>query len=330
MESLSSNNQRRKVTGTLMAHLLTAARQLFPPIQLLRFSPSENIPLSIPASHRHHPRVVSLPQVTSSRCFTEYPSHRSSNVPTALESHSIFLNPISEDAGSRRSLIGLEATKSGVINLTLEVLVMTKLRRRWIVGLGGATLIVSMTAFPSFAEACHGCMMHGQTQSGHDQHEQDEGGDSGHYLKHLLKHAKEIGLTPEQIGKLKAMQLDFKRTEARLEADTKIAKLELHALLEDDQADLNAIQARVDQLKKAEGTQLVAAIKSKRNAMAMLTPEQREKERVAHEQMKGGGQHGGRGMMGSMGGGMMGGSGHGQGGGDHGSGGSGGSQQHQH
>jgi Spy/CpxP family protein refolding chaperone len=198
---------------------------------------------------------------------------------------------------------------------------MTKLKRQWVAGFGGAVVIVAMTAFPSFAAEGHG---------GHDQEEQ--GDHSAHYLKHLLKHAKEIGLTQEQLGKLKALQLDFKRTEARLEADTKIAQLELHALMEDEQADLKAIQGKVDQLKKAEGACLVEAIKSKRNAMAMLTPDQREKERAQHEQMKGGGgQHGGG--MGGMGGmmGSMGSGGHGQSGGsDHGSGGSSGSQQHQH
>lgn len=250
----------------------------------------------------------------------------------ASESHVLFLNSLSEEAGSRCSLIVLGDGESGVIGLTLEVLVMTKLRKPWIVGCGGAALIVAMTAFSNSAEACHGHMMHGQMQSDHDQDGQDD--QSAHYLKHLLKHAKEIGLTAEQINKLKVQQLDFKRTEARLEADTKIAKLELHALLEDDQADLNAIQAKVDQQQKAEGALLFAAIKSNRNAMAMLTPEQREKERKAHEQMKSGGQHGGGmgGMMGGMGGmmGSMGGSGHGQGGGDHGGGGSSGGQQHQH
>jgi periplasmic protein CpxP/Spy len=209
---------------------------------------------------------------------------------------------------------------------TLEVWVMTKGTRRWIVGVGGVGLIVAMAVFPVFADEGHG-------QMGHGGHEQDEQQDhSGHYLKHLLKHAKEIGLTPEQINKLKVLQLDFKRTEARLEADTKVAKLELHALLEDEQTDLNAIQAKVDQLKKAEGACLVAAIRSQRNAMAMLTPEQRAKERLVHEQMKSRGQPGG-GMGGMSHGGMMGSmgsSGHGQGSSDHGSGGSSGAQQHQH
>jgi len=213
---------------------------------------------------------------------------------------------------------------------------MTKLKSLWIVGVGGAALIVAMTAFPSFVAESHGEMMHG----GDDQQDQDD--HNGHYLKHLLKHAKEIGLTPEQIGKLKTLQLDFKRSEARLEADAKVAKLELHALLEDEKADLNVIQAKVEQLKKAEAACLVAAIKSKRSAMTILTPDQREKERAVHEQMKSGAQHGGGmggmmggrggmgGMMGGMGGGGMGGSGQGQSSGDHGSGGSTGGQQHQH
>ncbi len=209
---------------------------------------------------------------------------------------------------------------------------MRRLKRLWTGGVGGAALIVTMITSPSMAEACHGHMMHGQMQSGHDQEGEDD--QSGQYIKHVLKHAKEIGLTQEQISTLKTLQLDSKRTEARLEADTKVAELELHALLDDEQADLKAIQGKVEQLKKAEGALLVSAIKSQRSAIGMLTPEQREKERKVHEQMKAGAGHGGGmgGMMGGMGGmmGSMGGSGHGRGGGDHSTGGASGGQPHQH
>ena len=234
---------------------------------------------------------------------------------------------------------------------------MTKLKGRWVAGFGGAALIAALAVSPVFADEGHGKMGHG----GHDQEEEADHG--GHYLKHLLKHAKEIGLTSEQVSKVKAIQLDFKRSEARLEADVKIAKLDLQALMEDEKADLNAIQAKVDQLKKAEAACLFAAIKGKRNAMALLTSDQREKDRAHREAMKSeqGGEHGGGmgggGMMGGMGGmgrGGKGGGGHGGhgggghgggessggqhqggmsgmgGGGDHESGGSSGGQQHQH
>ena len=209
--------------------------------------------------------------------------------------------------------------------------------RRLGFGFLGIAVAVAMMVFPVFADEGHGK----KGQGGHGQEGQDD--HSGHYLKHLLKHAKEIGLTSEQVGKLKAIQLDFKRSEARLEADAKVANLELHALLEDEKADLNVIQAKVEQLKNAESACLFAAIKSKRTAMALLSSDQRDKERAVHEQMKSSGQHGAGGsgmghggMMGGMGGGgshrggQAGGGQGGHDGGDHGSGGSGGGQQHQH
>ena len=208
---------------------------------------------------------------------------------------------------------------------TREAIIMMK--RQWIVVLAGAVCLVAASFLSSLADEGHGNMMHmhGHMQGSHDQGEQDEHG--AYYLQHLLKHGKEIGLSPEQISKLKAMQLDLNRTQARTEADIKIAKLELQAILEDEKAEFSMIQAKVDQLKKAEGTLLLAAIKDKRDAMAMLTPDQRAKDRAQLEKMKSGGEDEHRGGMGH---GAMGGSGHGgQGGSDH-SGGAqaGGQQQH--
>lgn len=223
-------------------------------------------------------------------------------------------------------------------------------RTRWMVGTAAAVCVIGVSLLPSLADACHGQMMHGQMHSGHGQGEHEEHG--GHYLKHLLKHAKEIGLTSGQVSKLKAMQLDLSRELVREEADVKVAKLELHALLEDEQAELSTIQAKVGQLKKAEGALLLSGIRGRREAMALLTPEQREKDQAQRERMKSEGerQHGGgmggmgRGGMGGMGMGHggMGGDGHSgrrgmeggsqgeQGGSDHGSGDASGGQPHQH
>ena len=153
--------------------------------------------------------------------------------------------------------------------------------------------------------------MCGHMCEGHDQSKQDE--HSGSDLKHFLKHGKEIGLTSEQISKLKTMQLDLGRAQVRAEADIKVATLELHALVEDEQTDAAAIQAKVDQLKKAEGGLLFTAIRTRRGAMAILSPEQREKAHAMRDKMMemmmgGEGQHSG-GMSGMRG------MGHGKGGG---------------
>ena len=171
----------------------------------------------------------------------------------------------------------------------------------------GSVVLLSANVQTVRADGGHGGMMGGhmcEMCKGYDQNKEDE--HSSHDLKQLLKQGKEIGLTSEQISKLKTMQLDLSRAQARAEADIKVATLELHALVEDEHSDSSAIQAKVDQLKKAEGGILFTAIKSSRDAMAILTPEQREKEHAQcekmMEKMKGGeGQHTG-GMSGMKGG----------------------------
>jgi periplasmic protein CpxP/Spy len=172
----------------------------------------------------------------------------------------------------------------------------------------GSVVLLGANVQTVRADGDHGGMMGGhmgKMHEGHDQSKQDE--HSCHDLKHLLKHGKELGLIPEQVGKLKAMQLDQSRAQIRAEADIKVATLELHSLVEDEKADSGAIQAKVDQLKKSEGGLLFATIKSKRDAMAVLTPEQREKEHALRDKMmekvKGGEAEHSGGMSGMQGGG---------------------------
>ncbi|MCA9457248.1 MAG: periplasmic heavy metal sensor, partial [Nitrospira sp.] len=177
------------------------------------------------------------------------------------------------------------------------------MRREWLVVWCGAAILIAATVLVCLADESQGRMMRDQMHDGHDQGNQEE--QTANNFKHLLKHAKEIGLTPEQIGRLKAMQLDFSRTQSRMEADIKIATLELDALLEEEQTELSTIQAKINELKQAEGALLLAAITSKREATAMLTPDQREKDRVHREKMKSKGkgeQHGGEGGGGDGGG----------------------------
>ncbi|MBI3810100.1 MAG: hypothetical protein HY284_06550 [Nitrospirae bacterium] len=108
---------------------------------------------------------------------------------------------------------------------------------------------------------------------------------TGHYLRHLLKHPKEIGLSADQVTRLKAIQLDLNRTRIKTEADIQVAELELASLSEDEKADLTAIEAKVKQSEMLEAGLRVVAIKAKRDALALLTPEQREKEKAEHEKM---------------------------------------------
>ena len=129
---------------------------------------------------------------------------------------------------------------------------------------------------------------------------------AGHLIRHLLKHEKDIGLTADQVAKLKDIQLNLDKARIKAEADIQIAERELKALTDDEKSDLGAIEAK---LKQSEGMQValrMTSIKTRREVLGLLTPEQRAKEKAEHDKMMMQ-QHkeGGKGPAGPHGGGMM-------------------------
>ncbi|HLZ33251.1 MAG TPA: periplasmic heavy metal sensor [Nitrospira sp.] len=103
------------------------------------------------------------------------------------------------------------------------------------------------------------------------------------HLHHLLKHQKEIGLAEEQVKKLKAIDLDYDRARIKAEAEIRVAERELLALVEEEKTELSAIEAKVNQSEMLEVGLRMSAYKARRDALAVLTPEQREKAKAAHE-----------------------------------------------
>ncbi|HJT21244.1 MAG TPA: hypothetical protein VJ746_12280 [Nitrospira sp.] len=127
---------------------------------------------------------------------------------------------------------------------------------------------------------------------------------TGHLIRHLLKHEKDIGLTAEQVAKLKDIQLNLDKTRIKSEADIQVAERELKALTDDEKSDLSAIEAK---LKQSEDLQIglrMTSIKTRRDVLALLTPEQRGKEKAEHDKMMDQHKQGGRGPGSPHGGGM--------------------------
>jgi len=136
-------------------------------------------------------------------------------------------------------------------------------------------------AAPQQVNYGHGWSGHGQ---GHHMDMPGHHDRAGRLLHHLLRHQKELGLTEEQVSKLKTLSLDFDRSRIKVRADIMVAERELRALIHDDQADMAAIEAKI---KESEGLQTglrVTAIKARREAWSLLTPEQREKEKAELKQ----------------------------------------------
>ncbi len=151
---------------------------------------------------------------------------------------------------------------------------------RMLSGCAVSVLLVLGMAGLASADRDHAAMRSYEGGFGMSEHHQT----AGHLFRHLLKHQKEIGLSAEQVTKLKSLQMEFTRARIHAEADIKVAEAEL-AALEDDKADLSALETKVKQSEALRSGLRMAVIKAKRDALAVLTPEQREKLKAEHEKM---------------------------------------------
>ena len=127
---------------------------------------------------------------------------------------------------------------------------------------------------------------------------------TGHLIRHLLKHEQQLGLTAEQVTKLKDMQLNLDKTRIKTEADIQVAEREVKALTDEDKSDLGAVEAK---LKESHGLQVglrMVSIKAKRDVLALLTPEQRAKEKTEHDKVLQQHKEGGKGYGNPHGGAM--------------------------
>lgn len=159
----------------------------------------------------------------------------------------------------------------------------------------GLALGASLLAFPlAWADGGAQCARQGGERhfishsGGHT-----EGGVSAHMLRHLFKNKQALGLTEDQITKIRTVALDADRAHIRAEADVMVSKRELRTLLWDEKAELGAIEAKVKEQEAFEATVRIIGIRAKRELMGVLTPEQRNKQKALWEQ----GRHHDRGHM---------------------------------
>ena len=108
-------------------------------------------------------------------------------------------------------------------------------------------------------------------------------GGAGHLIRHFLKHEKDIGLSAEQVTKLKEMQLNLDKSRIKMEADIQVAERELKALMEDDKTEMATIESKLKQSEDVQIALRLLSIKTRRDATALLTPDQRAKQQAEHD-----------------------------------------------
>jgi Heavy-metal resistance len=103
---------------------------------------------------------------------------------------------------------------------------------------------------------------------------------------HTLGEKGRLGLSDVQAENLTAQATDYEKFRIRAKADLDLAEADVEALVEDEEADLGAIE---DALKKSEAARTamrLGGIKALRATQAVLTPEQREEWRSWIEEMR--------------------------------------------
>lgn len=157
---------------------------------------------------------------------------------------------------------------------------------RIFLGIAVGAALFGLTSGLAWADGWGGCRGGGGHGFGMARH--GMGGHEGapRMLHRLLRHQQDIGLTDEQVAKLKALALDQDRAQIRAHADVLVAERELRALIADEKTGLPAIEAKLKEGEALEANLRFMRIKAKRALLAVLTPEQRDKLKAIRGQMR--------------------------------------------
>ncbi|MEP6936142.1 MAG: hypothetical protein ABI988_19740 [Nitrospirota bacterium] len=157
---------------------------------------------------------------------------------------------------------------------------------KMLLGIAVGTFLLGMAipfAWADGGAACSG----GSRAMGMARHAMSgHGGMTSHVLHSLLRHQQDLGLTEDQVTKLKALALDQDRAQIRAHADVHVAKRELRALVTDEKTELSVIEAKIKERKSFEGMLSFMGIKAKRDLYAVVTPEQREKQKAIRDRVR--------------------------------------------
>ena len=105
----------------------------------------------------------------------------------------------------------------------------------------------------------------------------------GKRMEHMffLDRASELGLSADQVGKLKALQLDCRKDNIRTAAEGKVARLDLTELLSGDDWKLKDAETLIRKVQKFDGDVQVRHLQAIIAARKVLTSDQLKQARAA-------------------------------------------------
>ena len=128
---------------------------------------------------------------------------------------------------------------------------------------------------PGHMEMCDMCGMDGR------------GDMMGGMMDKCLQMADKLGLSDEQINKIKPIHRDMKKKQVRFKADLELAQIELKEIMEVKDFDLEKANAQVKKIGDMKTTHHLDMLKSMKEVRSILTDEQFKKmHKMMHTRME--------------------------------------------
>jgi Spy/CpxP family protein refolding chaperone len=162
---------------------------------------------------------------------------------------------------------------------------MKKTGRLLVMGAAAVALLIIGTPLPALSQMMgmpmqeHG-MGHGQMMGmGH----KDMMGDM---MDMCIHHAEMMGLTEDQIMKIKPLHREMQKNQARFRADLTIARIDLREIMEVKDFDLGKASVAVKKIAEIKTANSLEMLKTMREVRAVLTDEQFKKMNIMMMSMK--------------------------------------------
>ena len=101
-----------------------------------------------------------------------------------------------------------------------------------------------------------------------------EMGKTSHMMGMCLEHADELGLTDDQVAKMKAIRRDTEKNQARNEADRRIAEIDLMEIMDVKDFNLDKASTAVKKIADIKTAGQLASLKAMKEMRTILTEDQ--------------------------------------------------------
>ena len=133
-------------------------------------------------------------------------------------------------------------------------------------------LLTVVFAVPAFSQMMDMPMK--EHREGHGQMEMGKMDNMGDMMGMCIEHADNIGLTDDQIMKMKPVHREMQKKQARFKADLKIAEIELMEIMEVKDFNMEKASSAVKKIAQIRTANHLEMLKAMKEMRAILTDEQ--------------------------------------------------------